>query len=74
MWSDAERGKFTLTYDAKPYKIVSKKGSIITQRREGTSFDVPNDPTKEKDDENLKMNLPSANSEKGEKNRQVWNW
>lgn len=46
---------------------MSKKGSIITARREGTSFDVPNDPTKEKDDENLKMNLPSANSERGKK-------
>lgn len=33
MGSDEERGKFTLTYDAKPYKIVSKKGSIITARR-----------------------------------------
>lgn len=34
MGSDAERGRFTLTYDAKPYKTVSMKGSIISARRE----------------------------------------
>lgn len=56
----------------KPYKIVSKKGSMVTAKRgerevtrdssrfKPVSFDVPNDPTKEEDDEDLKVNLPPA--------------
>lgn len=62
------RGKLTPTYDVKPYKIVSKKGSMVTARRgkrdssrfKPVSFDVPNDPTKEEDDEDPKVNLPPA--------------
>lgn len=56
----------------KPYPIVSKKGSMVTMNkgeREVTrdssrfkpvSFDVPNDQTKEEDDEDPKVNLPPA--------------
>lgn len=66
------RGKLTPTYDVKPYKIVSKKGSMVTAKRgerevtrdssrfKPVSFDVPNNPTKEEDDEDLKVNLPPA--------------
>lgn len=56
----------------KPYPIVSKKGSMVTMNkgeREVTrdssrfkpvSVDVPNDQTKEEDDEDPKVNLPPA--------------
>lgn len=61
--------KITLTYNAKPYKFMSKKGFMVTAKwgeRKVTrdslwfkpvSFDVPKDPTKEEDDDDNKINL-----------------
>lgn len=65
-------GKITLTSDLKPYKIVSKKGSMVTARRGGgkvtryslrfkpVSYDIPKDSTKEEDDEDLNLNMSST--------------
>lgn len=57
------RGKITPIYDPKPYKVVSRKGSMITVKRaeknvtrvssrfKPVAFDVLNDPASEEDEE-----------------------
>ena len=65
-----QRGKTTPIYDPKPYKIVSKKGSMVTAKRgernvtrnssrfKTVTFNVPNDPANEEDEEDNTDSIP----------------
>ena len=65
-----QRGKTTPIYNPKPYKIVSKKGSMVTAKRgernvtrnssrfKTVTFNVPNDPANEEDEEDNTDSIP----------------